>query len=167
MKWIAIVVGTLAGLVGVVAGIGAMLPKAHTASRYARFLKPPQAIWDVITGPPDWRTDLRSFEMLPPREGRRAWKEIDRHGNAITYEAVEETPPSRLITRIADPNLPYGGRWVHEITPEPDGCLLRITEDGEIYNPIFRIMARFVFGYTGSIEAYLNALQAKLGEVAG
>lgn len=92
------------------------------------------------------------------------WKEIDAHGNAVTYEAIEETPPFRLITLIADPNLPYGGLWVHEISLEPGGAVLQITENGEIYNPFYRFMSRFVFGYTATIDAAMQALHAKLGE---
>jgi Polyketide cyclase / dehydrase and lipid transport len=164
MKWIITVVAALIVLVALVAAIGAMLPKQHSATRSARFKKPPEAVWDVITGPPDWRGDVRSFENLPPHEGHRTWKEIDKHGQAVAYESVEETPPMRLVTRIADRNLPYGGSWIHEITPDPGGCVLTITEEGEIYNPIFRFMARFVFGYSGTIEAYIKALHAKLGQ---
>jgi hypothetical protein len=44
------------------------------------------------------------------------------------------------------------------------GSELRIHENGEIYNVIFRFMARFLFGYTGSIETYLRDLGAKFGE---
>jgi hypothetical protein len=130
----------------------------------ARFNQPPQAVWNVITGPPDWRPDVRSFEKLPAPDGHRIWKEIDQRGQAITYEAVEENPPARMVTRIADRNLPYGGSWIHEITPDPGRCELTITEQGEIYNPMFRFMARFVFGYRGTIEAYVKALQVKLGQ---
>ena len=43
---------------------------------------------------------------------------------------------------------------------------MRITEDGEIYNPIFRVMARFVFGYEGTIAAYLASLQRHLQQTA-
>ena len=166
MKWILIAVGVLIVSVAAVAVVGAMLPKSHVASRSSRFKQPPQAVWDVITGPPGWRPDIRSSEKLAPRDGSRTWKEIDKHGQAITYESVEESPPHRLVTRIADPKLPFGGTWTQEITPDPNGCLVTITEAGEIYNPIFRFMARFVFGYTGSIEAYLKALHAKFGEAA-
>src|ERR1700682_6741102 len=115
MKWIITVVAALIVLVALVAAIGAMLPKQHSATRSARFKKPPQVVWDVITGPPEWRADVRSFENLSPRDGRRTWKEIDKHGQAVTYESVEET--TRLVTRITDRNLPYGGSWIHEITP--------------------------------------------------
>jgi hypothetical protein len=164
MKWLVIIAAALVGIVAVVAIVGAMLPKGHSASRSARFRKPPQAIWDVITGPPTWRPDVRSFEQLSARDGRRTWKEVDSHNQAILYESVEEKPPLRLVTRIADPSLPYGGTWIHEITPEADGCVLKITEDGEVYNPIFRFMSRFVFGHSASIEAYVKALRTKLGE---
>ncbi len=164
MKWVLIAVAVLIALVAAVAVIGAMLPKNHLASRTSHFRQPPQAIWDIVTGPDDWRPDIRSFEKLAPRDGHRSWKEIDKHGQAITYESVEETPPHRLVTRIADPKLPFGGTWTQEIVPEPSGCAVTITEAGEIYNPIFRFMARFVFGYSGSIQTYLKALHAKFGE---
>ena len=164
MKWVLIAVGVLIVVVAAVAVIGAMLPKNHLASRTSHFRQPPQAIWDVVTGPPDWRPDIRSSEKLGPRDGRRAWREIDKNGQAIVYESVEETPPRRLVTRIADPKLPFGGMWTQEIVQGSSGCQLTITEAGEIYNPIFRFMARFVFGYSGTIDAYLKALHAKLGD---
>jgi hypothetical protein len=164
MKWVLITAGILIAIVALIAAIGAMLPRGHVASRSSRFRQPPQAVWEAITGPPDWRADVRAFEKLAPRAGHRAWQETDKHGQAIAYESVEEVPPSRLVTRIASPNLPFGGSWTHEITPEAGGCVLQITEDGEIYNPIFRFMARFVLGYHGSIDAYLKALHAKFGE---
>jgi len=164
MKWILIIGAALLLIVAVVALTGMMLPKAHLASRSFRFKQPPQAIWDAITGPPNWRPDVRGFEDLPPRNGHRSWAETDKHGQTIAYESVEEIPSTRLVTRIATVKLPFGGTWTHEIKPMSDGCELTITEAGEIYNPIFRFMARFVFGYSGSIEAYLKALQKKFGE---
>jgi hypothetical protein len=166
MKWVLIAVGVLAVVVAAVAVIGAMLPKNHLASRSSHFRQPPQAIWDVITGPPDWRQDIRTSEKLAPRDGHRSWKETDKHGQIIAYESVEESPPYRLVTRIADPKLPFGGTWTHEIVSDPNGCQVTITEAGEIYNPIFRFMSRFVLGYSGSIETYLKALHAKFGEAA-
>jgi hypothetical protein len=41
---------------------------------------------------------------------------------------------------------------------------VRITENGEVGNPVFRFMARFVFGYTATIDTYLIALGQKFGE---
>ena len=67
--------------------------------------------------------------------------------------------------RIADQGLPFGGTWTFDIAPAADGgSELRVTEDGEVYNVIFRFMARFFFGYTSSIETYLRDLGAKFGQ---
>ena len=69
------------------------------------------------------------------------------------------------MTRIADPNLPFGGTWTYELTPQADGStMLRITENGEIRNIFFRFVSRFLMGYTKTMEDYLNALGQKFGE---
>ena len=39
---------------------------------------------------------------------------------------------------------------------------MTITENGEIYNPLFRFMARFIFGYDGTIRAYMASLEKRL-----
>ena len=165
MKWVLWILGSLAGLVGIVALIGSMLPQRHTASRRARFRVAPDALYAVIAGPPDWRTGVKTFGVLPEVDGRKQWWEEDSHRQKITYEMVESRPPARLVTRIADRGLPFGGTWTFDISPAPDGgSELRIREDGEIYNVIFRFMARFIFGYTSSIEGYLKDLGAKFGQ---
>lgn len=167
MKWVLLIAGIIVALIVAVAGIGATLPKKHKATRAARFHQPPEAVWQAITDIgafPAWRTDVKSVERLPDRDGRPAWRETDKHGQILTLEAIEFAPPQRLVSRIADPNLPFGGAWTYLIAPADGGSTLRITEDGEIYNPIFRFMARFVFGYQGTMDAYLKALGGKFGE---
>ena len=41
------------------------------------------------------------------------------------------------------------------------GSDLTITEDGEVYNVIFRFMSRFVFGHHATMDAFLKNLQAR------
>ncbi len=81
--------------------------------------------------------------------------------------AASRTPSRRrsarlLVVRIADLDLPFGGTWTYEIAPVAGGSTLTITEDGEIYNPIFRVMSRFVFGYESTMAAYLAAAEKRL-----
>jgi hypothetical protein len=163
VKWLWTVLLTLAVAVAAMAGIGALLPQSHSVTRSAHFNQPPEAVWEVIAGPPTWRSDVRNFEVLAPRNGNRTWKELDAHGNAVIDEAIEETPPFRLVSRLAD-----SGRssvyWIDEITPEPDGCTLRITENAEIPNPFHRFLSRFVFGDTAGIDGLFSALRAKFGD---
>jgi len=39
-----------------------------------------------------------------------------------------------------------------------EGTLLTITEDDEVYNPIYRFVSRFIIGHTQTIDSYLNDL---------
>ena len=163
MKWVWIVVGALALLAGTMAAIGAMLPRGHRATRRARFKQRPEAIYAVIAGPPDWRSDVKEYGALPDSDGRKQWFEVSQ-GNRITYELVEDRPPTRRVTRIADKNLPFGGAWTIEIVPDSAGSAVRVTEDGEVYNVIFRFMSHYIFGHTRTIETFLRELGRKFGE---
>ena len=161
MRWIFIILGVLALLVALVCVIGALLPRHHTATRSARFNAKPEAVWAVISDPAhfkEWRTELKDLQVI---DGK-SWREVDSHGQAITFEAVERIPPRRMVTRIVDRNLPFGGTWTQEIAPDGEGSRLTVTEDGEIYNVVFRFVARLILGYHGTIDAYLRNLGRRL-----
>ena len=163
-----VIVALLVLIVLVVVTIGAFLPQQHISTCAARFQQPPNAIWQAITDYekfPAWRKDVMRVEALPEVNGKSAWREFDRHGGSIPFQVMVMVPPRALVTRIADPKLPFGGTWTYEISSQTDGgSLLRITEDGEIYNPIFRFASRFVLGYSRAQEEYLQALGAKFGQ---
>jgi uncharacterized protein YndB with AHSA1/START domain len=164
MKWILLVLIVLAAVAAVVALVGWRLPRSHDASRQASFSAPAEAVWTAITDVdafPSWRTDVKTVQRLPDKDGRAVWVENGSSGK-LTLAVDRAEPPRLLVLRIADPDLPFGGTWTYEITPSPGGSSLTITEHGEIYNPVFRFMARFVFGYEATIATYLQALDARL-----
>ena len=166
MKWILIVVGVIAGLIALMAIIGALLPKAHTASKTTIINKPPEVLWQAMTDCsafPQWRSDIKNVEVLPDRDGHKVWREDGKNGK-LTLETIEASPPSRLVLRIADPDLPFGGTWTYELQPSGSGSRITITENGEVYNPIFRFMSHVTFSQSASIETYLKALGKKYGE---
>ena len=167
MKWIVgLGVGSV-GLVAVVAGVGLLLPEKHRVSESARFSISTERLWETITdfnAYPTWRSGVSVVEHLPDMNGHPVWKETDSHGEGIPYKTVESVPGKRLVRRIADPNLPFGGTWEFSFEAQPDGVTLTITEDGEIYNPIFRFVSRFIIGHTKNIHGYLNDLQTKVAD---
>jgi hypothetical protein len=57
-------------------------------------------------------------------------------------------------------------RGVEKVTEIAKGCHLNITERGEIYNPIFRFVSRFVLGHTATLDAYLQNVARKFGSTA-
>jgi uncharacterized protein YndB with AHSA1/START domain len=160
----AIAAGALLLLVLTIAGVGLLLPQAHVETRSALVAAPPERVFATIAdvaAHAAWRPSLGGVEPLPPTDGRPRWIEIH-GGDRITMEMVEQQPPVRLVTRIADPDLPFGGTWTFALAPEAGGTRVTITEQGEIHHPIFRALARFVFGHAGTMETYLRELQARL-----
>lgn len=166
MRWIVGVVGVVVLLIAIVVAVGAMLPKSHVAARSARYAASPDALWASLTEPasfPQWRDGVTRVELLPDDAGQRGWREYTKH-DAVAYRVLESQAPRRFVARIADENLPYGGTWTYELAPANTGTRLTITERGEIYNPVFRFVARFFLGYTATIDGVLRALGRKHGE---
>ena len=171
MRWILFVTIGLVAIVAIVVVVGYLLPKGHVATRSATFAAAPEAIWAAITDIdkfPSWRADVKAIERLPDRNGRMTWVENGSSGR-ITLAVERSEPPRRLVLRIADPALPFGGTWTYDVAPAPAGATLTITENGEIYNPVFRFMAKFVFGYEATMASYLSALEkrAAAGQLKG
>jgi hypothetical protein len=151
MKWL-IYGGVFVVIVpAIVVLIGAALPKAHVASRNMQIPAPPDAVFALIAGPSDWR----GVKYQPLTGSPLKWREDE-----ITYERVETTPPTRLVNRIADPTLPFGGTWTYELAPAGAGTALTIREDGYVSNPFFRFVSRFIMGHAATIEKYQRDLTA-------
>jgi len=169
MKWLVISVALLAGLAALAFVAGWMLPVRHVASGSATFAVPPEVIWSVITDVdafPAWRRDVKKVQRLPDRDGRTTWVEDGQSGR-LTFLVDRREPPTALVTRIADPDLPFGGSWTYEIVRTTGGCTLTITENGEIYNPVFRLLARFAFGYEATLAEYLKSLEKRVSGERG
>jgi hypothetical protein len=66
------------------------------------------------------------------------------------------------VSRIADKKLPFGGTWTYELKAADRGTALTIREDGEVYNPVFRFVSRYVFGHYATLDGYLKALETRL-----
>lgn len=143
MRWLLRIVAALIAFVVALTLTGYSLPVDHEASRSAEFNKPPDAVFALVS-------DLNGYASW--------WPEGAETGVAV----VESVPPSRFVTKIDEPDAPFGGTWTMEIAPTPTGSRLTITERGEIYNPLFRTLARFVFGYSSTIESCLEAAQRRL-----
>jgi uncharacterized protein YndB with AHSA1/START domain len=158
MKWLVLSIGAIALPVLVMVVWGVLLPQDHVAVRKARYARPPDALWAALRdleALPSWRRDLHTIQVHSPTR----WTE----NGELTLELAEQVPPSRLVTRIL-PGAPFGGTWTYELTPDGAGTLLTLTERGEVYNPLFRFLSRFVFGHTATLERYLKQLGARFGE---
>jgi uncharacterized protein YndB with AHSA1/START domain len=148
--------------------IGRSLPESHTVRARAVFDQPPERLWaalEDLESYPSWRTDLQRVELLTSGTQTTRWREIDRKGEGLTYETVERIPPQKLVRRIVDTGLPFGGAWTIELSPLDQGRTeVTITENGEVYNPVFRFMSRYVFGQHGTMAKFLEDLGGRFEE---
>jgi hypothetical protein len=162
---VAIVLG-VAVVVGIVALLGSRLPVQHVATRTITLPVSPDSIYGVITdfaGAPSWRSDLKRVDVAPDSAAaKRRFTEISGSGS-MTMEVEQAVPSSRLVTRIVGEGLPFGGAWVYAIVPEGLNTRITITEHGEVYNPIFRFISRYLIGHTGTVETYLRNLGGRFG----
>jgi hypothetical protein len=167
MRWVIMAVLFLVVLVLAIFAAGAMLPLGHIASRKMKLNQTPEAVWQAInTHPEEWRPELKSIAKLPDSNGHPAWQEEYKDGMKLILQDTESIPPKKLVRTVHDSGNMFSGQWIFEITPVPGGSVLQITERGEVPNPLFRFVSRFIMGHTKTIGQYMTALAGKFGEKA-
>lgn len=158
MKWLLIVVGTLLFVVLLVLLIGYLLPVRHKVSIAVRVDAAPDQVWQRLTdirNYPTWRKDVKSVELVSDSE----WVEVDDHGHRLPFKIVSSEPDGHLVTRINGHDLPFGGTWEYQIGLGPGGTIVTITEAGEVYNPVFRFVSKFIMGHTATLKRYSTYLE--------
>lgn len=144
MKWLLVLGLAAVALVVIVACVGYMLPQHHEASRSAEVPRSQADLYALVA-------DIKNYDAWWPNRDK------------VDVVVTEQSPPSRFVTKIVD-GLPFDGTWTFEIVAlGEEQSRLTITERGEIYNPVFRALARFVFGYTSTLDSCLEALKKRPG----
>jgi uncharacterized protein YndB with AHSA1/START domain len=165
MRIIVLLLAVVVGLGLIVVITGYLLPVQHVVTVAAHVPATPEQVWDAVTDVaayPKWRGDVTSVAMLPSDSGHVAWREQGKN-DAISYAIEQAERPRRLVTRITDTSLPFGGSWEYLITAEGNGSRVQITEQGEVYNPVFRFVSRFIMGHASTASAFLTSLGALFG----
>jgi len=166
MKWLLRIGLGLAGLVGVVLGVGSLRPRNHTVTRNVEFSKPPEQVWALILdrlNQPSWRLDVTKVESAVSPNGKPRWKETMSDGMVVTMEERSLEPVSKLVVDIADPDLPFGGTWTYRLSATAKGSRLQITENGFVKPAMHRFVMIFM-DPAATMNQYLTYLGQKLGE---
>ena len=158
---LAVVVGLVLSVIAMII-IGHFLPEAHEVTRSTTIPANPEEVWGVISdfpNQPKWRPSVKSVTNVSTAE-REIWRE-DAGGDPIDFRTLQAEAPHTFVRAIVGDNLPFSGRWEFTLKPVDGKCQVTIVERGEVTNPLFRFVARFVFGYATSAETYLNDLARK------
>lgn len=146
--------------------IGSRLPEGHVVSRSVRIKRPLNAVYEIVRdvgGSHKWRPDVTGVEMLGTENGQLRYRETGSNG-VVTFALREEIPDQQFVTQIVDTDLGYSGSWTYRFSSVDGGTEITITENGKVSNLLFRVMSRYVFGHTSTIDAYLTALARHFGE---
>src|SRR4029450_2612567 len=124
LRILILVLGVIVALVLLLIAIGYALPISHVATRETTVAAPPERVFSVLRDVekfPPWRSDVKTVEVLATTPAPR-WRE--RGDNDITFEMETVEPPRKMVTRIADKTLPFGGAWTYELSPQDGGTRL-------------------------------------------
>jgi uncharacterized protein YndB with AHSA1/START domain len=169
MKWLLIIAALLLLPVLVMLVAGLLQPVKHSVTRSLHLNQKPEVVFALLadsTNLPSWSSTVASVEPMPVRDGRLAVQCTLKWGHMqMIMTQSEYAPPSRLAVTMAKPGGTVLGTWTYQITPDATGCRVALTEEGELKNPFFRIMAR-MRGLDANIIQTLRDLAKKFRESA-
>lgn len=153
-------VAMLLVIFGAVYILGTILPVAHTTEVTMEIDSPQAAVWQRITDlttQTQWRSEVKSIDVLPPRMGSPCWTE---HQHVDVNFCVEsQTPPARRVIHVEDVGGGFSGTWTYTIfakSPNQTGVI--ITEEGSIRPPLWRVLSTLM-GEDAQVKRYLQALE--------
>lgn len=139
-------------------GWGVALPAAHTVRVFRQVNASPEQVFERVTdfaSHAKWRKDVKSvkFDASTSRV-----VEVNSMGE-LPYVVVRKESPTLLETRIdSGRELGFGGTWLFEFERSSGGTLVTITERGEVYSPMFRVMGKLFFPADKTAKSYLEDL---------
>lgn len=169
MKWILIIAVILLLPILVMLVAGLLQPVKHSVTRSIHLNQKPEVVFALLadtTNLPSWSSTVASVEPLSARDGKPAVQCTLKWGRMQMIMTQSEcAPPSRLVTIMSKPGGAVLGTWTYQITPDAEGCRVALTEEGELKNPFFQLMAR-MRGLDANITQTLRDLAKKYGESA-
>ncbi len=139
---------------------GSLIAETHVATVTRDYSAKPEQIYEAISDPNkymEWRSGLKKVEVNGDQ--------VSEHGSfgVMTYRITDKAAGRRMATTEAGgPDLGFSGSWTFQIEPAGTGSRLSITERGRVFSPLFRLMARFVFGYERTMIQYHTDLAKRL-----
>ncbi len=161
---------TLLAVLGAIGGVlylvGLVLPRTHSATSRTTFVAPPERVFDILADLgswDEWHPDIASMEQLPEKNGHPMWLVIEKEGKRWELEVVESERPMRLYAYLH--RGPDRETFRCELRWFGEGCVLRVTDQGETRAPLRRVQRLTRNAHT-PLAQFLLAVGRRLGEQA-
>ena len=163
MRWLAIGLGVVVGILVILAGIGYSMPNAHVAQVEADFRASPDAVYRLLSDIenwPEWHPSVAEMNEVGDDEDQPTWR-ISGPDGSMVITLTGRQPPRRFTT-LADGGM-FIGRWTYVVEPRSSGARVTVTEEARIDNLVIRGLAVFR-NKTATMERMLRALGEEMGE---
>lgn len=141
--------------------VGLYLPRRHVAEGVIEVLAPPSKVAALVRDVPSqprWRSSVTRIKPISSN-GTVRYHEVGRNGR-IQF-ALREIAPGSFEVFVDDSNQSFGGRWVISTSPSLQGTSVYIREEGYVHAPLFRALAKYVFGHETTLKTYLHELKVE------
>jgi uncharacterized protein YndB with AHSA1/START domain len=146
---------------------GSRQPREHVATSVVTLVAPADTVYRLIRDIPSsavWWDDVKTVRRLTSK-ARESWEQDMGARGKLQIQITSEVPGERLVTTILnDDQKDWGGKWTYSIRSTAEGTQVRITEEGWVEKPLFRVMSQLMGGPHKSLDSYLRSLGAHFGE---
>jgi uncharacterized protein YndB with AHSA1/START domain len=147
---------------------GRTLPREHTAASSITIVAPIDSVYAVLrdfASAASWWNDVQSVRQLTGK-ARESWEQDMGSFGKVQMEVLAASPPNRIVTQILnDDQEDWGGKWTYDISSSGSSTEVRITEEGWVASPFFRVVSRLT-GHHRTMNSQLSSLAARFGDMA-
>jgi uncharacterized protein YndB with AHSA1/START domain len=147
---------------------GRTLPREHTAASTITIVAPIDSVFAVLRnfgGSASWWNDVQSVRQLTGKV-RESWEQDMGSYGVVQMEVLSASPPNRIVTQILnDEQQDWGGKWTYDISTNGSSTEVRITEEGWVASPFFRVISKLT-GHHRTMNSQLSSLAARFGDMA-
>ena len=142
-------------------GIGYVLKPDHISKTRAIINKSPHVLFDYLLDFPKWprwNKEVPKPERKMDQNGHMVWELGDHLVEIVEINKPMGPNPGHFIMRIANPKHPFQGTWTWVFEQEGGASKVTIIEQGKVASPLWRFLAKFLFGHNATAKTYLHML---------
>lgn len=146
-------------------GAGSVLPVEQPVIRGIFVKAPVEQVWETLTNyeeSPRWSSAVAA-RRLPPRDGKEVWALENGDGSEMVMLVELEDSPILHQVRLLEGTRFFEATWLFQLTVQPQGTFVKLTQTSRITNPIMRFLADRMDLLDQGMSQYLQMLGQKFG----
>ena len=148
-------------------GAGAILPAEQTVIRGMFIKAAPGEVWNTLTQyerAPSWDAGTTAAHRLADKDGKPVWSLTGPNGHETVLLVEDEQPQTVHLVRMIEGTRFFEAAWLFQLTPQPTGTFIKLTQTSRISNPLMRFIAARFHLLDSGMKHYLKAVGRKFDQ---